>query len=114
MYLGFCFLLCFLGECGACVLPVKKFCYDPDTCDQYMFQVKYVSKFLELTLRNGDGLGGRGREGPKEKSMLFYHEKLSLLGTGTEHEERPKQVVCYKAGNETVGWLWRRGGNVNI
>lgn len=79
-----------------------------------MFQVKYISKFLELTLRNGDGLGGRGREGPKEESMLFYHDKLSLLGSGTEREERPKQVVSYRAGNETDDWLWRRGGNVNI
>ena len=41
--------------------------------------------------------------------MLFYIDRINLLGTGTEHEERLKQVFCYRVGLEIGDWLWIQG-----
>lgn len=57
LFLSFCFLLWFLGECGGCVLSGRKLFLDPDRCVYQGFQVTCVSKFGEMTLRSEDGLG---------------------------------------------------------
>lgn len=58
----------------------------------------------KLTLRNGSGLEGRAeRVHRREKNRAFQQDLLSLLGMGVEREERPQQVVYYRAGMR-LGW----------
>lgn len=62
----------------------------------------------KLTLRNGSGLEGRAEPVHiREKNRAFQQDLLSLLGMGTEREERPQQVVYYRAG---MRWGVRFGG----
>lgn len=47
-----------------------------------------------------------------DKSRLFHQNQLSSLEMGAESEERPKQKLCYKAGDENgeldlEGWRER-------
>lgn len=53
--------------------------------------------------RNGDGLGAGWSEGihVREESSVFHEGLLSPLGTGSESEERPQQVVCCRVEDET-------------
>lgn len=44
--------LWFLGVCGGCVLPGRKFCWDSARCGHCAFLVKCVSKCWKLTLKN--------------------------------------------------------------
>lgn len=39
----------------------------------------------------------------REKSRMFLQNLLSPLGMGSEREERLKQVICYRAGDESEG-----------
>lgn len=39
----------------------------------------------------------------REESWVFRQDQLSAQRKGTKSEERPQQVVCYRAGNETGG-----------
>lgn len=55
--------LWFLGECGDYVFPDRKLFWDPDRFAHQGLQVKCVSKYCKLILRNGYGLGGVGMRG---------------------------------------------------
>ena len=57
VFVGFCCALWFL-ECDDCVLPARKFFWDPVECGHWGFQVKCVSRYWELTSRDEDGLSG--------------------------------------------------------
>lgn len=39
----------------------------------------------------------------REKSRVLLRNLLSPLGMGSEREERLKQVICYRAGDESGG-----------
>ena len=54
-------------------------------CSHWEFHVKYVPKYLKLTLRNGDGLRGgiAERVHRSVESSVFHLDLLRLLGTGT-------------------------------
>lgn len=56
----------------------------------------------------GEGVHKRG------ESRVCHQGLCSSLGTRAESEERPQQLVCYRAGDETGDWIWRRGGRVKI
>lgn len=51
---------------------------------------------------NKDGLEGRAKEVHGEEGKRVFHQDLLIsLGMGAESEERPQQIVCYRAGRET-------------
>ena len=74
LFLGFCCPLWLLGECGGCVLPGRKFFWDPDRCGHWRFQVKYVSGYWELISRNGDGLGWGWGSKEGGRGQIFAQE----------------------------------------
>lgn len=51
LFLGF-YSLWFLRKCDGCVLPSRKFFWDPDICGHWRFWVKCVSWCWKLTIRN--------------------------------------------------------------
>ena len=84
------------------MLPGSKFFRYPTRCGHWGFHGKCVSRCLEVTLRNGDGLGEESAGAHRrEESLVFHWDLLYPLGTGTEGEGRPQQV-------ETGGWIWKR------
>jgi len=62
-------------------------------------QVKCVFKYWDLKCRNRDEMG--------TLEVLYKDENriclINPLGSRAEREERPQQMVWYRAGNETVG-----------
>lgn len=44
----------------------------------------------------------------RKESRMFYQNLLSLLEMGPQSEERPQQLVSYRAGHKTRGLIWRR------
>lgn len=87
LFLGFYFPLWFLEECGACVLPGKKFSWSLDRFGHWGFQLKSVSGYWELTSRNGDGLEGGEGVHRREKIRVFHQELLSPLALGESEEK---------------------------
>jgi hypothetical protein len=63
-----------------CGFPGNKFFLDPDKCGHQGFQVKCVSMYWEMPLRNG-GLGGVGNDmvHRREESRVFYQDLLIPL-----------------------------------
>lgn len=57
----------------------------------------------EQTLRNSDGLeeGRSERVHKKKESKVFYQCLLSHLRIEIESEEKPQQIICYRAGDRT-------------
>lgn len=54
-----------------------------------------------MAFRNANGPGELRwgwRVHRREESSVFHQDLLTPLGMGTEREERPQQVVCFKAG----------------
>jgi hypothetical protein len=75
-------------------LPGRKCLWDPATHGHWEFRVKYVSRFEELILRNGEWLQVRlGCCGDvshrRKESRLFYQDLLSPLRRGSDIEEKP-------------------------
>lgn len=60
-------------------------------------------QYWELTLRNGDGVGDGLKESTGGSKEGIKQDLLSILGVGTESEERPQQVICYRVVDETGG-----------
>lgn len=50
----------------------------------------------------------------KEGSRALQEDQLSSLGMGVVAPERPKQVLCSGAGEESGGQVWGTGGRVTI
>lgn len=46
----------------------------------------------------------------REESRMLHQNLLCLLAMEAEHEERQEQKVFYRAVQETMDWIWRRGG----
>lgn len=64
---------------------------------------------------NKDGLEGRAEEVHGEEGKRVFHQDLLIfLGVGAESEERPQQIVCYRAGVRLGSWIWGKGGRVKI
>lgn len=61
-----------------------------------VLQVKRVSQYWELTLRNGDA--GRSQTHPQEESCVCHQDLLSSLGVGAEREERPQLIWGWDCG----------------
>lgn len=54
-----------------------------DRCGHWGFCVECASRYWQLTLRNGDGIGGRVEEDHRrERSRVFPEDLLSPLGMG--------------------------------
>lgn len=112
----------------AVCLPGKKFFWDPDSCGHWAFQVKGFTRYLELSLRKGDGMVGEGVHRRKE-SRLFHQDLLSALGIGAKSEKRWSatqllmrlgimegavktcQPACF-AGQVPREWLLRLGAGI--
>lgn len=62
-----------------------------------VLQVKCVSQYWELTLRNGDAESGHRRH-PQEESSVCHQDLLSSLGVGAEREERPQLIWGWDCG----------------
>lgn len=60
------------------MLPGRKFFYDPNKYGPWKFQVKCVSRYRKMTLKNGNGLGG-GRK------IKFTGEKTSEFSMGSAY-----------------------------
>ena len=87
-----------------CGFPGNKFFLDPDKCGHQGFQVKCVSMYWEMPLRNG-GLGGVGNDmvHRREESRVFHQDLLSPLAMSPESMERPQKKVCYRPVEYNVG-----------
>lgn len=102
LFLGLCCHLCFLRECGACVLPSKKLFWNPDRCDHYALWVKCVSRCFVLTLKIVARLErqGRGSVYRKEGSKMSQEDLISPLGIEAEKKEKSQKVIYYRAVDE--------------
>lgn len=85
------------------MLPGKESFWDPARCEHRGFQVRCVSEYWELRVMNEDGLGGAEGVHRRKEIRLCHQGLLSPLGMGAAKEERPRQKVCYRSGNETGG-----------
>lgn len=74
-------------------------------CGHLGFQVKCVSRYWQLTLRNTQEWDWARRRFAevvhrRKKTMVFHQHLLSPLGMGAESEQRMQQVVFNRAGDE--------------
>lgn len=78
------------------VLPSR----GPDT--HLGYQLKCVSGYCEVSLRNRDACVGSGGLSIHRRweSRVFYQDQLSLLGMGAESEEGSQQNICYRKGDQ--------------
>lgn len=74
--------------------------------------------FLGIGNNNENGLeGGTRRTYWREESRVFYQDLLNHLEIRTESEEKPQNVVCYRAGDEPWGLdleEWRRDEDLQL
>lgn len=90
------------------MLPGRKLFWDPDRCCHLGLQVKSVSRYWELTRRNGNRLG-RGTQGinRREKYRRCHQHLLSPLAMEEESENRWSTV---ELGMRLGDWTWRNRG----
>lgn len=67
-------------ECIGCVLPSRKYFWDPARCDHWDFLVQCVSSNRELTLRSEGGLEGGVRMSIGRRGKACF--TASALGIG--------------------------------
>lgn len=90
--------------------------WDPALFGHGIFQLGCVSWYWELTLRDGDMLERKWTEGihGREKSWLWHLDLFSTIIMGTEWQERPLLVVCYRFGMRLICCVWRRGKKLKV
>lgn len=94
---------------------VGHFFWDSDKCGHWRFQVKCVVKCMsrcaELSLRSGDELGGGAKGSTRDRKVGCFTRIYFIPGEWWQSEEKPQQVVCPRAEDES-GDLeeWRERG----
>lgn len=89
------------------MLSGRTFFWNPDKCGHCEFQVKCMSRCVELSLRSGDGLGGGAKGSTRDRKAGCVTRIYFIPWEWWQSEERPQQVVCYRV-EDGIGDLEER------